>query len=136
MVEFLKNRFTWFIYRVGQHKQKLIIFVLVVLFFVTLIMSKFWFSERFSETIKTQSDLRVSRHSSAISNELKKNQIIPFLLSQDPSIINSLKINEFSEVSDRLTHFGDEIGLGGLQLLDRYGDLVASSTLLGVNVDS
>ena len=136
MVEFLKNRFTWFIYWTGQHKQKLIIFVLVVLFFVTLIMSKFWFSERFSETIKTQSDLRVSRHASAISNELKKNQIIPFLLSQDPSIINSLKINEFSEVSDRLTHFGDEIGLGGLQLLDRYGNLVASSTLLGVNIDS
>ena len=114
MLVFLKNRFTWFIYLVGQHKQKLLIFGLVVFFFLTLIMSKFWFSERFSETIKAQSDLRVSRHSSAISNELKKNQIIPFLLSQDPSIINSLKINEFSEVSDRLTHFGDEIGLGAV----------------------
>ena len=95
-------------------------------------MSKFLFSERFSETIKIQSDLRASRYSSAISNELKKNQIVPFLLSQDPSIITSLKINDFSEVSDRLTHFGDEIGLGGLKLMDRNGNLVASSTLSGV----
>lgn len=129
MVEFLNSALTAFIYWTIKYKQKLIIFVLILLFFLVLIMSKFWFSERFSETIKIQSDLRASRYSSAISNELKKNQIIPFLLAQDPSIITSLKINDFSKVSDRLTHFGDEIGLGGLKLMDRNGNLVASSTL-------
>ena len=119
-----------------KYKQKLLIFVLILSFFVILILSHVWFTEKFSEAIKIQTELRVPRHSTAISNELKKNQIIPFILSQDPIIITSLKKNLYDSIPERLSHFVGEMGLGGLQLFDRNGNLSASSNSTETNLEA
>ena len=110
-----------------QYKQKLLVFSFVLIGLIVLLLSNSFFTERFAEITKTQSQLRAGRQSNAIIGELKRNQIVPFLLSQDPVIISGLLTGTYTIISERLTDFAGEIGLSELRLFDFNGKIVASS---------
>lgn len=110
-----------------QYKQKLLVFSFVLIGLIVLLLSNSFFTERFAEVTKTQSQLRAVRQSNAIIGELKRNQIVPFLLSQDPVIISGLLTGKYTIISERLTDFASEIGLSELRLFDFNGNIVASS---------
>ena len=112
---------------IEQHKQKLLVFGFIVIGLVVLIFSNVFLTERFAETTKTQSQLRAVRQANAIIGELKRSQIVPFLLSQDPMIISGLLTEKYKKISERLASFASEIGLSELRLFDSSGNLVASS---------
>ena len=110
-----------------QYKQKILVFSFILIGLIVLLLSNVFFTERFAEATKTQSQLRAGRQSNAIIGELKRNQIVPFLLSQDPVIISGLLTGTYTIISKRLTDFAGEIGLSELRLFDFNGNMVASS---------
>ena len=110
-----------------QYKQKLLVFSFILIGLIVLLLSNVFFTERFAEVTNTQSQLRAVRQSNAIIGELKRNQIVPFLLSQDPVIISGLSTGKYTIISERLTDFVSEIGLSELRLFDFNGNIVASS---------
>ena len=110
-----------------QYKQKLLVFSFILIGLIVLLLSNVFFTERFAEVTNTQSQLRAVRQSNAIIGELKRNQIVPFLLSQDPVIISGLLTGTYTIISKRLTDFAGEIGLSELRLFDFNGKIVASS---------
>jgi len=109
-----------------QYKQKLLVFSFILIGLIVLLLSNVFFTERFAEVTNTQSQLRAVRQSNAIIGELKRNQIVPFLLSQDPVIISGLLTGTYTIISERLTDFAGEIGLSELRLFDFNGKIVAS----------
>ena len=110
-----------------QYKQKLLVFSFILIGLIVLLLSNVFFTERFAEVTNTQSQLRAVRQSNAIIGELKRNQIVPFLLSQDPVIISGLSTGKYTIISERLTDFVSETGLSELRLFDFNGNIVASS---------
>ncbi|MGA1234148.1 MAG: sensor histidine kinase, partial [Lutimaribacter sp.] len=58
---------------------------------------------------------------------LRRNSIVPQLLSRDPALIGALASGDFSNSTQRLISFVDEIGAASLMLLDRDGRAVAAT---------
>ena len=112
---------------IEQHKQKLLVCGFILIGLIVLLFSNFFLTERFAETTKTQSQLRAVRQVNEIIGELKRSQIVPFLLSQDRTIISGLLTDNYKNISERLASFASEIGLSELRLFDSDGNLVASS---------
>jgi two-component system C4-dicarboxylate transport sensor histidine kinase DctB len=90
-------------------------------------VSNILLTNRFTETTRNRGEIRVALYSNAIYSELRRNQIVPLLLSRDPVMINSLNSNDYSATSQRLISFAEEIGVQGMRLLDEEGRTVASS---------
>ncbi|MFV0244330.1 MAG: ATP-binding protein [Qingshengfaniella sp.] len=92
-------------------------------------------SERYSTANRAQSELRLALFSGGLMSELRRNSIVPQLLSRDPILISALAASDFSQSSQRLIEYRDEITVAQLMLLDASGRSVASSdrALLGGN---
>ena len=91
-------------------------------------------TERFTETTRSRAEVRLALYSGNILSELQRNQIVPQLLARDPTLIGALNSGDFTQSSQRLIEYRDEIAAEGLLLLDRVlgdgadeGVLVAAS---------
>ncbi len=111
-----------------------------VLVFVVLAISVIWFTnlfltERYTETTRNTSQVRQALYSGNLLSELRRNAIVPQLLARDPSLIGALNSGDFSQSSQRLITYADQIDIGSLMLLDQGGRVVASSdrNLIGSN---
>ena len=60
-------------------------------------------------------------------SELQRNSVVPLLLSRDPVMINALASQDYSQTSQRLISYVDEIGSASLMLMDAEGRVVAAS---------
>src|SRR6056297_2739740 len=92
-------------------------------------------TDRFTENTRNRAELRLVLYSGNLLSELRQNAIVPQLLARDPSLILALESGDFSQSSQRLISFLDEIGAASLTLLDRDGRAVAVTdrNLLGKN---
>lgn len=92
-------------------------------------------TERYSSATRSQSELRLALFSGGLMSELRRNSIVPQLLSRDPLLIGALASGDYAQSSQRLIEFKDEIAVAQLMLLDADGRSVASSdrSLLGGN---
>lgn len=102
--------------------------ILLVVIAVTVI----WFTnklltERFTEATRSRAEVRLALYSGNILSELQRNQIVPQLLARDPTLIGALNSGDFTQSSQRLIEYRDEIGALGLMLLDSDGRTVAST---------
>jgi len=91
-----------------------------------------WFTnslltDRFTETTRNRAELRLALYSGNLLSELRRNAIVPQLLARDPSLIGALNSDDFSQSSQRLISFVEEIGAASLMLLDREGRTVAAT---------
>lgn len=84
-------------------------------------------TERFTETTRNRAELRLALYAGSLSSELQRISIVPRLLARDPELITALETGDYSETTRRLIGFVDEIGAGGLMLLDREGRAVAAT---------
>ncbi|MBD3679280.1 MAG: sensor histidine kinase [Rhodobacteraceae bacterium] len=86
-----------------------------------------WLTVRFTESTKNRAELRLALYSGNVISELQRNQVVPLLLSRDPALINALNSGDYSQSSQRLISYREEIGAARLQLLDKDGRVVAST---------
>jgi len=113
--------------KIGFLVPRIVIFLIIFIFLLIIWFSNFWLTEKFTQSIRASSELKAALYSNAIDSELKKNQVIPFLVSMDPMIMTALRSNDYETTSERLSGILREIGASKLRLLDYKGLVVASS---------
>ena len=86
-----------------------------------------YLTERFTEATRTRAEVRLALYSGNVQSELQRNQIVPQLLARDPTLIGALNSGDFSQSSQRLIEYLEEIGAKGLLLLDADGRAVAAT---------
>ena len=104
--------------------------VLVGLFLLAVItvwVTNSLLTERFTSATRNRAELRLALYSGNLLSELRRNAIVPQLLSRDPALIGALNSSDYTNSSQRLISFKDEIGVASLQLLDRDGRIVAAT---------
>lgn len=114
-----------------------------VIVFVIVGVSVIWITnllltQRFTESTRTRGEVRLALYSGNLLSELRRNSIVPQLLSRDPALIGALEFEDYSASSRRLISFIDEIGASSLMLLDAGGRVVAATdrTMIGSNLRS
>ncbi|SIN93244.1 sensor histidine kinase [Vannielia litorea] len=90
-------------------------------------LTNHFLTERFTETTRNQSELRQALYAGNIISELQRAQVVPLLLSRDPSLIGALNSSDYLTTSQRLIEFRDEIGAKSILMLDTSGRAVAST---------
>ena len=86
-----------------------------------------YFTQRFTETLRTQAQTRAALYAGNIKSTLQKHSVVPFLLAQDLSLTAALQTGNYASTSQRLIEVSDEIGAASVFLLDISGRVVASS---------
>ncbi|WP_043775128.1 sensor histidine kinase [Roseivivax isoporae] len=84
-------------------------------------------TDRFTETTRNRAELRLALYSGNLLSELRRNAIVPQLLARDPALIAALNAADYSQSSQRLISYVDEIGAASLMLLDSEGRTVAAT---------
>ncbi|WP_439124293.1 sensor histidine kinase [Marivita sp.] len=94
----------------------------------TVFVTNRFLTDRFTESTRNRAELRLALYSGNLVSELRRNAIVPQLLARDPALIGALNSADFSQSSQRLISFVDEIGAASLMLLDREGRTVAATS--------
>ena len=84
-------------------------------------------TERFTESTRSRAEVRLALYSGNILSELQRNQIVPQLLARDPTLIGALNSGDFSQSSQRLISYREEIRAAGIILLDDSARTVAAT---------
>src|SRR6056297_200905 len=84
-------------------------------------------TDRFTENTRNRAELRLVLYSGNLLSELRQNAIVPQLLARDPALISALNTGDYTQSTQRLISFLDEIGAASLTLLDRDGRSVAAT---------
>lgn len=103
------------------------LFVLLVVAGVTVWVTNALLTDRFTETTRNRAELRLALYSGNLVSELRRNAIVPQLLARDPALIGALNSADYTQSSQRLISYIDEIGAASLMLLDKDGRAVAAS---------
>ncbi len=102
------------------------VFLVVVAVAVVVVTNRL-LTDRFTETTRNRAELRLVLYSGNLLSELRQNAIVPQLLARDPALISALNTGDYTQSTQRLISFVDEIGAASLTLLDRDGRTVAST---------
>lgn len=94
---------------------------------VTIWITNLILTERFTETTRNRAEVRLTLYSANILSELQRNAIVPQLLARDPTLISALNAADYSQTTQRLISFVDEIGAASLMLMDIDGRAVATT---------
>ncbi|MBE0413935.1 ATP-binding protein [Yoonia sp.] len=111
----------------GRWYLRLSIVVICGLALIVIYVSNHFLTERFTETIRNRSEVRVALYVTNLMSELQRNSVVPQLLARDPELIKALDNKDYSLSTARLLSFVDEIGAANLMLLDRDGRTVAAT---------
>jgi two-component system C4-dicarboxylate transport sensor histidine kinase DctB len=100
--------------------------------FVAIAVAVVWITnqlltERFTETTRNRAEVRLALYTGNLQSELQRNSTVPLLLSRDPALIGALNSADFSQTTQRLIGYKEEIGAASLLLLDMEGRAVAST---------
>jgi len=103
--------------------------------FVAIAIAVVWITnqlltERFTETTRNRAEVRLALYTGNLQSELQRNSVVPLLLSRDPALIGALNSGDFSQTTQRLIGYREEIGAASLLLLDLDGRAVASTDRL------
>ncbi|MDJ0820740.1 MAG: ATP-binding protein [Paracoccaceae bacterium] len=101
--------------------------LLVLVAAATVYVTNRLLTDRFTETTKNRAEVRLALYSGNLVSELRRNAIVPQLLGRDPALIGALNSADFTQSSQRLISYVEEIGAASLMLLDRDGRTVAAT---------
>ena len=101
--------------------------VLTVLAVVTVVVTNNLLTDRFTQNTRNRAELRLALYGGNLLSELRRNAIVPQLLARDAALIGALNSGDFSQSTQRLISFVDEIGAASLMLLDKDGRAVAAT---------
>ena len=93
-----------------------------IIYFTNQLLTK-----RFTENTRNRAEIRLALYSANLISELQRNSIVPQLLARDPALIGALNSGDYSQSTQRLLSFVDEIGAASLMLLDVDGRTVAAT---------
>ena len=110
-----------------QWRVRLAFAALVVLGVAVVWITNAFLTQRFTESTRTRAEVRLALYSGNLMSELQRASIVPLLLSRDPALIGALNSGDFSQSTQRLISYRDEIGAARLTLLDRDGRVVAAT---------
>ncbi|UYV39295.1 ATP-binding protein [Rhodobacteraceae bacterium D3-12] len=108
-------------------RTRLALVALVVVAVVTVLTTNRLLTDRFTASTRNRAELRLALYSGNLLSELRRNSIVPQLLGRDPALIGALNSGDFSQSTQRLLSFVEEIGAASLMLLDRDGRTVAAT---------
>ncbi|RBI75206.1 sensor histidine kinase [Roseovarius sp. TE539] len=106
-------------------RARLALLLLLILAAVVVYVTNRFLTDRFTETTRNRAELRLVLYSGNLQSELRQNAIVPQLLARDPALIAALNSGDYSQSTQRLISFLDEIGAASLTLLDTDGRAVA-----------
>lgn len=86
-----------------------------------------WLTERFTETTRVRTELRLALYSGNILSELQRISVVPLLLARDPILINALETHDFSKSTATLIEAKEDIAAASIRLLDISGRTVAAT---------
>ncbi|MCR9087099.1 MAG: ATP-binding protein [Rhodobacteraceae bacterium] len=84
-------------------------------------------TERFAAIDRSEAQVQLALYSGNLMSELRRNSVVPLLLSRDPALIGALTADDFSQSTQRLISYQDEIGSASIFLLDETGRAVATT---------
>ncbi|WP_420567778.1 sensor histidine kinase [Thalassovita sp.] len=100
---------------------------LTVLAVVTVVVTNNLLTDRFTQNTRNRAELRLALYGGNLLSELRRNAIVPQLLARDAALIGALNSADYSQSTQRLISFVDEIGAASLMLLDKDGRAVAAT---------
>ena len=106
---------------------RLALVVLLVLAVITVSVTNRFLTNRFTETTRNRAELRLALYSGNLQSELRQSAIVPQLLARDPTLIGALNSADYSQSTQRLISFVEEIGAASLVLLNSDGRIVAAT---------
>ncbi|MFX0541303.1 sensor histidine kinase [Roseovarius sp. S4756] len=106
---------------------RIALIVLTAIAIATVYVTNRLLTDRFTQNTRNRAELRLVLYSGNLLSELRQNAIVPQLLARDPALISALNSNNYSQSTQRLISFVDEIGAASLTLLDNDGRTVAST---------
>jgi len=101
--------------------------ILSVLAVVTVVVTNNLLTDRFTQNTRNRAELRLALYGGNLLSELRRNAIVPQLLARDAALIGALNSGDFSQSTQRLISFVEEIGAASLMLLDGDGRAVAAT---------
>ncbi|MCX7644145.1 MAG: ATP-binding protein [Rhodobacteraceae bacterium] len=121
--------------RAARWRLRIVAFVFLLIAAGVIWVTNRLLTERFTETTRNRAEVRLALYTGNIMSELQRNSVVPLLLSRDPMLISALTSRDYSQSSQRLISYRDEIGSAQLLLLDASGRSVAATdrNLLGSN---
>ncbi|WP_235971454.1 sensor histidine kinase [Palleronia pontilimi] len=84
-------------------------------------------TERFTESTRNRAEVRLALYSGNLISALQRASVVPLLLSRDPALIGALTSLDYSQTTQRLISYLDEIGAQSIMLLDSEGRAVAAT---------
>ncbi|WP_342076005.1 ATP-binding protein [Yoonia sp. SS1-5] len=111
----------------GRWYLRLSILVICLFAVIVIYVSNQFLTQRFTETIRNRSEVRLALYVNTLVSELQRNSVVPPLLARDPDLISALEDKNYSLSTARLLSFVDEIGAASLMLLDGDGRSVAAT---------
>ncbi|MBW0158744.1 ATP-binding protein [Sedimentimonas flavescens] len=86
-----------------------------------------WLTDRFSETTRVRTELRLALYTGNIISELQRTSVVPLLLARDPGLTNALESLDYSKTSATLISAKQDVAAASIRLLDASGRTVAST---------
>ncbi|WP_395541938.1 ATP-binding protein [Neotabrizicola sp. sgz301269] len=114
---------------------KIVVAFLILVAVGVVIVSNRWLTERFVETTRNRSDVRLALYTGNLVSELQRTSVVPLILARDPDLITALRDGNFSSTSAKLIQLQSEIGVASIRLMDGDGRVVGATNrnLLGVS---
>ncbi|WP_306151000.1 ATP-binding protein [Roseovarius sp. MMSF_3281] len=108
-------------------RARLALLAILVMAIAVVYVTNRLLTDRFTENTRNRAELRLVLYSGNLLSELRQNAIVPQLLARDPALIQALNTGDYTQSTQRLLSFLDEIGAASLMLLDRDGRTVAAT---------
>jgi two-component system C4-dicarboxylate transport sensor histidine kinase DctB len=106
---------------------KLIVFLLVLFAVGVVLVSNKWLTDRFVDSTRNRSDVRLALYSGNIVSELQRTSVVPLLLARDPDLLSALADANFARTSGKLIAVQQEIAVASILLLDSDGRVVSAT---------
>ncbi|WP_407696766.1 sensor histidine kinase [Sedimentitalea xiamensis] len=106
---------------------RLALVILLIVAVGTIWVTNRMMTDRFTESTRNRAELRLLLYGGNLQSELSRNAIVPQLLARDPTLIGALNSSDYSQSTQRLISFVEEIGAASLMLLDGDGRTVAAT---------
>ncbi len=114
---------------------KLIVFLLVLFAVGVVLVSNKWLTDRFVDSTRNRSDVRLALYSGNLVSELQRTSVVPLLLARDPDLLSALSDANFARTSGKLIAVQQEIAVASILLLDTDGRVVSATNrnVLGIS---
>ena len=108
-------------------RARIVLIVLISLAVAVVWVSNEALTRHYTEVTRSRSEARIELYKGNLDAELQRNEVVPLLLSRDPLLIGALSSKDYTNSTQRLISYRDELPVAGLMLLDVDGRVVSST---------